>query len=110
MKKLAQLPEDQKTVVIFRKDRSGAFKGMITAFFPYDIYRTDNYTCTCYVNPGGHSGADFPYCVTQTVLAKPEEYADLKKELERIGYILDVKQKMNWKQFDKAMKEANLGR
>lgn len=46
-----------------------------------------------YMHIGQHGDADYQGVVSSTKLAKPEEYADLKKELESIGYDLLVRQK-----------------
>ena len=78
------------TKVIFRKFKDN---GDIIALFPrisanYD-YRQ---FCSSYMNVGQHGAA----CVDlndRTVLAKESEYADLKRELESIGYVLSVGKK-----------------
>lgn len=79
-----------QTPVIFRKwkprkefDEPG---GDIIALFPADPGTRDVYTCSSYEHVGQHGSAD-PYGVMQaTVPAKPEEYADLKAELESYPY------------------------
>ena len=82
------------TQVVFRK-----FKDVnkdVIALFPEDIYdgvggdfvRTK--LCMSYMHLGQHSSADYHYVVSDSVPAKPEEYNELKKELEQIGYSLNV--------------------
>lgn len=88
--------------VIFRKERSGEWKGQITAVFPtlpFGYSLRDG--LTCYV--GQHSACSFAW-YWQTVKAKPEEYADLLNELKAIyenpdddPVILKVYQKMTSK-------------
>lgn len=79
---------NKKTITVFRK-----FRGEIIALFPAERWNNYNYDCTSYVHLGQHSAADYNYVVSKSTLATPDEYADLKAELERIGYELDIKQK-----------------
>lgn len=79
---------NKKTITVFRK-----FRGEIIALFPADKWTRDDYTCTSYCHEGQHCAADYAGVVSKTTLATPDEYADLKAELERIGYELDIKQK-----------------
>ena len=82
------------TQVVFRK-----FKDVnkdVIALFPEEVYdgvggdfvRTK--LCMSYMYLGQHSSADYHYVITYSVPAKPEEYNELKKELEQIGYSLNV--------------------
>ena len=92
-------PDDIETLVIFRIYKP-SFKcdkeckaPEILALFPEIIgdYRGN---CECYQHVGQHGSADYYYVVhTMTTWAKPEEYADLKHELEQIGYKLKVRRK-----------------
>lgn len=83
--------EKNKTIVIFRVDR--AVPHDVFALFP--TIPSDNYGkfCTCYQHVGQHSGADYYHCIRASRPAKPNEYADLKAELEGRGYVLIVKQR-----------------
>lgn len=85
-------PDKEKTTVIFRKYHNGD----IIALFPYliEISRGCLY-CSSYERIGQHGIAshDLSHCTT---LAKPSEYADLKRELENIGYNLEVKSRINY--------------
>ena len=85
--------ETAETVVIFRKEKSGEFKGDIFALFPYEAYDFDKKLCNCYQHVGQHSGANYNHCIATSTLASPEEYADLKAELESIGYNLKIQKR-----------------
>lgn len=69
-----------KTKVIFRKFKNGD----VIALFP-ELISWKHYI-TSYEHVGQHGDADYYVVLNQTKLAKPEEYAELKSELERIGY------------------------
>ena len=90
-----------KTEVIFRKEKSGDYKGTIYALFPYEVetYRGD---VLYYQHIGQHSAADYFHCIRTSVPAKPGEYADLKRELEGIGYDLKIIKRRN---YDKYLQE-----
>lgn len=78
-------PSD-KTRVIFRK-----FEGEVIALFP-ELPGDSNFYATClsYQHLGQHGSASVDLCAEGTTPATPAEYADLKKELESLGYILQV--------------------
>jgi hypothetical protein len=78
-------PDTEETPVVFRAERSGKFKGDVTAVFPCDPADSNGYEMTCYAHIGQHSGCSLGWYHT-TRAAKPEEYADLKKELESAPY------------------------
>lgn len=87
--------DTQITEVVFRKFRKG---GDIIALFPYDI--EINYCCSCYQHIGQHGTAGYQVVINMTVPAKPEEYADLKAELENcFGYNLKVVKKISHKRY-----------
>lgn len=71
------------TIVVFRKwkDRKD-----IIALFPRIPADISGYMCLSYMHIGQHGDADPARVVSQTVLAKPDEYAGLLKELKSIGY------------------------
>jgi hypothetical protein len=91
-----------ETLVVFRKYRSSC-KNVYIGDPPYDIVAlfpeisgsyADPNICMCYEHIGQHGQANYYYCVHElTSPAKPEEYEDLKKELESIGYKLKIRQK-----------------
>lgn len=66
--------------VIFRAERSGDFKGEVTAVFP-DRHEWPG--MVCYAHIGQHGRCDSLWYRT-TRPAKPEEYADLLAELRAI--------------------------
>lgn len=88
----------EPTTVIFRKYKEGD----IIALFPYE--KEGPHLCTCYQHTGQHGAADGPGVVGDTKPATPEEYADLKKELEGIGYVLDVRKRINYNKYLKSNK------
>ncbi len=82
------MPRDrEKTEVIFRKYPDGE----IIALFP-DITGSPGFI-ESYLHVGQHGSANYNIVMRQTKPAKPAEYAELKEELEGLGYYLDVKQK-----------------
>lgn len=80
------------SVVIFRTWKS---TNSVIALFPYDTF--GNGTCTSYEHVGQHGGANYSGVMEATRPATPEEYADLKTELESIGYNLRVIEKRGLK-------------
>jgi len=86
---IADYTKDPPTKVIFRKFKSGDFKGDIIALFPEIAATLPGYTCQSYLHVGQHGSAGPMLIVNCTKPATPEEYADLQKELtEQIGYTL----------------------
>lgn len=80
--------KESPTPVLFRKEG----KGEIVAIFPTIPAKNHGYDMRCYAHLGQHSGCSVEY-YQSTKPAKPEEYADLKRELEGIGYVLKVVQR-----------------
>jgi len=70
------------TPVIFRRFKEGD----ILALFPAEPADTAGFFCGSYAHIGQHSGADYNAMIAQSKPATPVEYADLKVELENIGY------------------------
>jgi hypothetical protein len=85
------------TTVIFRKESGGD----ILAVFPYLMADRDG-NPSCYAHVGQHGGCRWEYVTQRTKPAKPSEYADLKAELESIGYRLDVKKRRSHKMWSRA--------
>ena len=77
-----------KTTVIYRKWKSGSGKGVVIALFPRIEENAGR--CLSYEHVGQHGIADYNAIIRMTDPAQPEEYADLKAELERIGYDLRI--------------------
>ncbi len=84
-KKVTEDIDEEKTKIIFRKDKED---GDIIAVFPDD--RQNDNMIGCYVHLGQHTTMSLDYYSKETIPATPEEYADLKKELESIGYNIEV--------------------
>ena len=84
----------EKTKVIFRKFRNGD----VIALFPQIAGSCADYGCSMqsYMHIGQHGAAD---CVTITKPAIPEEYADLKSELEGIGYELKIVKRATYQDY-----------
>lgn len=83
----------ETTVVVFRKWGNGD----IIALFPFEREASTSFACLSYEHIGQHGGADYPGVVRETRPASPAEYAELKAELERIGYVLEIRQRANRK-------------
>ena len=90
--------DKEKTVVIFRFWWLQDGGSDIIALFPYDIAGFDG-SVWSYMHVGQHGGADYNHIVNSSRPATPEEYADLKTELESIGYNLEIRQKRNHDQY-----------
>jgi hypothetical protein len=73
------------TPVVFRAERSGDFKGDVTAVFPCEPCDLNGYDCTSYAHVGQHGGCSMQWYYG-TRAAKPAEYAALQKELESAPY------------------------
>jgi len=76
----------RKTDVIFRVFPAGD----VIAFFPGIAGTNDIRTCSSYQRIGQHSAADVQSASLYSRPAKPEQYQDLKAELESIGYDLNI--------------------
>lgn len=81
-----------KTKVIFRKFKDG---GDILALFP-ELPGANSWLqfCYSYQHIGQHGTASVGI-VSDTIPATPEEYAPLFKELESIGYNLEIVSKLS---------------
>lgn len=76
-----------KILVVFRVWR--ATPKTVLALFPAEDEGSGH--CSSYEHIGQHGGANYQGCIKATRPAQPEEYADLKRELERIGYELEIR-------------------
>ena len=76
--------------IVFKKDKE---TNEVIAFMPYD-YQTWQGEFTCYAHLGQHSLTNDEY-YRACKLATPDEYKDLKAELESIGYNVEVIKKVN---------------
>ena len=85
------IQDTYKTKVVFRKFPDG----QVIALF-YEEEWSNPYDFASYMHVGQHGSADIGI-VYDTELATTDEYADLKEELESIGYNLDVRQRIQRK-------------
>ncbi len=82
-------PAPAPTKVIFRRHLEEPRE--VVAIFPELPADVVGRYATCYAHVGQHGSCDPVYLVdVLTLPATPEEYAPLQKELEQIGYVLDV--------------------
>lgn len=77
-----------KTKVIFRIFKQGD----VLALFPEEK-ETRPGEVLSYQHIGQHGAADYGHCIRITRPASVEEYAPLKRELESLGYELDIRKK-----------------
>lgn len=80
-----------RIVVVFRKWLNPSRD--IIALFPLEPSDVAGIYCMSYEHFGQHGSADYTAAMLRTVTADPEEYAELKAELEKIGYDLDVRRR-----------------
>lgn len=90
----AGVPEQMEpgTPVVFRRYSEGD----TIALFPTLNHSSGdaNYGyCMSYQHVGQHGEANYPDCIASTGPATPEQYADLRRELEGIGYVLKIQTK-----------------
>jgi hypothetical protein len=77
--------KDERVPVIFKISH-----GEVLAVFPTVVGTSSPYTCSCYAHVGQHSSCD-AHAAASLRAAKPAEYAALKRELEQIGYKLEIR-------------------
>lgn len=94
------------TEVIFRVDKSKDFKGTVFALLPHECCDNKG-NVTSYQHVGQHSGACYLGCIASSRPATELEYADLKKEMEGLGYNLKVIKKRNHAKFLISYREKN---
>lgn len=62
----------------------------VIALFPLIAVDTLGGNCQSYMRVGQHGAANPQVVINQTKLATPNQYKDLYKELEKIGYKLKI--------------------
>lgn len=87
------------TIVVFRVDK-GSSPDNVTAFFP-ELPAGDG-LITCYAHIGQHGAASWSYVTTRTRPATPDEYAELARELEAVGYRLAIRRRRRSWRIEKA--------
>lgn len=70
----------ERTRIVFR-----FWDGDVIALLP-DHIENNRWDVMCYQHIGQHGTADYGHIISQSRPATPEEYADLKHELEIVGY------------------------
>lgn len=86
-KYLYEEKDKEITPVIFRYDEK---HDEIYAIFPFEIVDTNRNVMT-YAHIGQHGVGDYEHMMNTSREATPEEYSDLKNELEnRVGYNLKI--------------------
>lgn len=92
-----RFPVEDPTVVVFRRWTDVNGRGVIALFPEIPAYAHAAASCFCssFEHIGQHGPADYPGVIAQTTPATPEEYADLKRELEAApyNYVLRVAQR-----------------
>lgn len=73
--------DKEPTEMLFRKYRNGE----IIALMPY-VIEDNRFYCQSYMHIGQHGPARYEHIMQCTRPAKEDEYAELKLELESIGY------------------------
>lgn len=90
------------TEVVFRHDKVfGVF-----ALFPYELYNNYSGSVISYARIGQHSAANYDGCIKSSRPATEDEYRDLFKELEFIGYNLKVIKRQNFAKYLKVYNSA----
>ena len=91
--------------MLFRKYRNGD----IIALMPY-VIETFRYNCQSYMHIGQHGPARLSNVIKYTKPAKEEEYAELKQELESIGYIVKPIDRVNQKKLQNTINSYVYGK
>lgn len=100
---MSQQEKDQLvTPVIFRY-----WKNEVIALFP-SVPGSSKYNCSSYMHVGQHSSADDRMIIAESRPATPQEYADLKIELENAGYTLKIYRRWQYRFLE--MREDEIAR
>lgn len=90
--------DKEPTEMLFRKYRNGE----IIALMPY-VIETFRYNCQSYMHIGQHGSARLANVIKHTRQANEEEYAELKQELESLGYNVKPINRVNQKKLQNAI-------
>lgn len=93
--------DTHKTDMIFRYYKSVNAHNRVLALFPHQVDSIRGHVM-CYQHVGQHGLADYPHCINITRPATPQEYADLKYELEGLGYNINIVKRQNRAKFLKS--------
>lgn len=97
--------DSYKTDISFRFDTSKDWKGTIFALLPHEVSTLEGHV-TSYQHVGQHSSADYKHCLKSSRPATEKEYSDLKKEMESLGYNINVILKQNYDKYLKSYYEV----
>tara|TARA_R110000868_G_scaffold74337_10_gene214985 strand:+ start:2773 stop:3081 length:309 start_codon:yes stop_codon:yes gene_type:complete len=99
--------DEHKTDMVFRVDTSKEFKGDVFVLFPHEV--ADFYGgVVSYQHLGQHSAADYVFCMGKSRKATEEEFAPLKKEIESLGYNVNLVSKRNYEKYLNSYKKRRL--
>jgi len=100
--------DKHKTLVIFRKWKSD---GSIIAIFPFEAW-SGPYDCASYMHVGQHGGCSplLPSCTDLTCKPSLLETKPLQRELEGLGYSLNIGQRMPRNAIEKRRVSFKAGR
>ena len=87
------MASESPTPVIFR--RWPGEDGKVIAIFPTLPGTYDPHTCSSYMHVGQHSSCDPAGLMAATEQCPEYLYRDLKRELEAIGYTLEVRKRLS---------------
>lgn len=91
------------TPVIFRKFKKD---NQVIALFPYKLWNIYGSEVISYMHTGQKTKADYQICLINSTPARPDEYQDLLKELENLGYNLKIMQRRYNRLFVKNLKTS----
>mgnify|MGYP001599051550 CR=1 FL=1 len=83
-------PDKDLTAVVFRVWNQWAGNRSLYVFALFPEIDEGGGLCSSYEHVGQHGAADYQGCIARTTPATPAEYADLRAELEGLGYNLRI--------------------
>jgi hypothetical protein len=92
-----------KTRVVFRRIKKD---GDVIALFPEEPASNRPNECMCYQHLGQHGAACLSWVQQKTGPCMEKDYLPLKRELERIGYDLDIVSRITRKMTDARLRAA----
>ena len=96
------MKDKTKTEMMFRKEKSGDFKGVIFVIMPYELADIMGNVMS-YQTVGQHSAVTYDIAMKHSVPAKPKEFKELKKELEDFyDYNIKIIHRRNFKKYNDA--------
>jgi hypothetical protein len=97
--------DENKTDMVFRVGTSKELKGDVFVLFPHEVADFSGGVIS-YQSIGQHSAADYDFCIAKSRKATIEEYASLKKEMETLGYNVNIVSKRNYEKYLKSFKSV----